>query len=368
MTETLKAVALCSASLGGWTLLNLLLSRRGEPALRLTLAALVALLMLPPLRLYTELALGRPWAPLGVWSHSLTWAYGPLLLRCMGLALLWPTGRWLSPWHGLPVLAVGAAGAAGWDWAHAPAFIALLAVQTLGYAAYALRRAWPERRRLGQLAHGHRNSRAHWMLWATAGLGAFCLWDLGVFSLALAGLLPPQTLLTATALGAALYVDGIALLALSPPDWLDPPEAGPTVPATDAVIAAAPPLPPPRALELSPGVARELSARLHALTQTQAPHRDPDISLPRLAALMDITPHQLSELLNLHLGTSFYDYLNDCRHDEALHLLREGGADLTVADIAYRAGFNNRNSFYKVFKEKTGMTPSDYRRQSQRRA
>jgi len=40
----------------------------------------------------------------------------------------------------------------------------------------------------------------------------------------------------------------------------------------------------------------------------------------------------------------------------------------TLADIAYRAGFNNRNSFYKAFKEKTGMRPSDYRRQQQRRA
>lgn len=364
MTETLKAVALCSASLGGWTLLSLLMSRQGEAPLRLTLAALVALLMLPPLRLYAELALGRPWAPLGVWSHSLTWAYGPLLLRCVGLALLWPPGRWLSPWHALPVLVVGAAGAAGLDWLDAPALVALLALQTLGYAAYALRRAWRERSRLGQLARGHRNSRAHWMLWAAAGLAALCLWDLTVFSLALAGALPPQGLLTATALGAALYVDGIALLALSPPDWLDPPEAAPQPPAAPED----PPKPAPRALELSPDVARELAARLHQLAQTQAPHRDPDISLPRLAALMDITPHQLSELLNLHLGSSFYDYLNDCRHDEALHLLSEGGADLTVADIAYRAGFNNRNSFYKVFKEKTGMTPSDYRRAHQRRA
>eukprot|EP00042_Codosiga_hollandica_P022482 m.970293 g.970293 ORF g.970293 m.970293 type:complete len:61 (+) comp508051_c0_seq1:44-226(+) len=60
MTELLKAVSLCSASLGGWTLLSLLLSRRGEPALRRTLAALVALLMLPPLRLYLELARGEP--------------------------------------------------------------------------------------------------------------------------------------------------------------------------------------------------------------------------------------------------------------------------------------------------------------------
>lgn len=362
MTELLKAVSLCSASLGGWTLLSLLLSRRGEPALRRTLVALVALLMLPPLRLYVELARGEAWAPLSIWSHSMTWAYGPLLLRAVGLALLWPPGRWLSPWQALPVLLVGAAGGLGWDWVSAPVMVALVALHTLAYAGYATHQAWRERGRLRQLATGHRNSRAHWMLFVAGGLVAFCVWDLGVFFLAAADALPPSGMLVSVSLGAALYVDGIALLALYPPAWLDE-TAAPAL-----VEAIEPPKPAPRALELSPDVARELAARLEQLAPTQAPHRDPDISLPRLAALMDITPHQLSELLNLHLGSSFYDYLNQCRHDDALHLLEQGGADLTVADIAYRAGFNNRNSFYKVFKEKTGMTPSDYRRQHQRRA
>jgi len=35
---------------------------------------------------------------------------------------------------------------------------------------------------------------------------------------------------------------------------------------------------------------------------------------------------------------------------------------LTISDIAYRSGFNNRNSFYKVFKDKTGITPSQYKK------
>jgi hypothetical protein len=150
MTEFLKAVSLCSASLGGWTLLGLLLSRRGEPALRATLAAFVALLVLPPLNLYVTLARGETWAPLGIWSHSMTWAYGPLLLRAVGLALLWPPGRWASPWHALPVLLVGAAGVGGADWVNSLAMLALLAVQTLAYAGYATREAWRERARLRQ--------------------------------------------------------------------------------------------------------------------------------------------------------------------------------------------------------------------------
>lgn len=362
MTELLKAISLCSASLGGWTLLSLLLSRRGEPALRWTLAAFVALLVLPPLNLYVTLARGEPWAPLGIWSHSLTWAYGPLLLRAVGLALLWPPGPWRHLAHLLPVLLIGAAGVGGADWVRSPPMLVLLFVQTLGYGGLALHAAWRERKRLRQLATGHRNSQAHWLLFIAAGLVTACVWDLAVFALAFSGALPPGGVLAAFGLGMALYVDSIALLALHPPAWLDPsptPQPADTPEPTPAT---------PRALELSPEAANELAARLERLVQTDAPHRDPDISLPRLAAAMDITPHQLSELLNLHLGSSFYDYLNDCRHADALQLLAQSGAELTVADIAYRAGFNNRNSFYKVFKEKTGMTPAEYRRQHPRRA
>ncbi len=362
MTEALKAICLCAVSLGAWTLLSLLLSRAGEPALRRTLAVLVALLLLPPLNAYVLLLRGEAWAPLAVWSHCLTWAYGPLLLRSLGLALLWPAGAWDRAWHLLPAGLALAAGAAGLDWAKSPLLAALLALQTLGYGAFVARAAWRERARLRQLARGHRNSRAHWLLFLAGGLVAASVWDLGLFAALELGQLPPDGLLLGTSLGMAAYVDAIALLALHPPAWLD------AEPATEPAPEPAPDHTPPRVVELSPDAARELAERLEQITQRHGPHRDPDISLPRLAALMDITPHQLSELLNLHLGSSFYDYLNDRRHADALQLLAQGSAELTVADIAYRAGFNNRNSFYKVFKQKTGLTPADYRRQHQRRA
>ncbi|MEO3692719.1 helix-turn-helix domain-containing protein [Roseateles paludis] len=362
MTETQKALCLCAVSLGSWTLLSLLLSRTGERALRRTLAVLVALLLLPPLNAYVLLLRGEAWAPLAVWSHCLTWAYGPLLLRSLGLALLWPTGAWDRAWHLLPAALALAAGAAGLDWAKSPLLAALLALQTLGYGAFVARSSWRQRVRLRQLARGHRNSRAHWLLFLAGGLVAASVWDLAVFAAIKLGHLPPAGLLLGSALGMAVYVDAIALLALHPPAWLD------AEPATEPTPEHTPEPAPPRVVELSPDAVRDLAARLEQLMQRHGPHRDPDISLPRLAALMDITPHQLSELLNLHLGSSFYDYLNDRRHADALQMLAQGSAELTVADIAYRAGFNNRNSFYKVFKQKTGLTPADYRRQYQRRA
>ena len=119
-----------------------------------------------------------------------------------------------------------------------------------------------------------------------------------------------------------------------------------------------------RSIELSADAARQLDEQLQELVKNHKPHLDEDISLPKLASLLGVTSHQLSELLNIHKSTSFYDFLNDLRYHEALHYLAAGESELTIADIAYRSGFNNRNSFYKVFKEKTGQTPSQYKKSS----
>jgi AraC-like DNA-binding protein len=34
----------------------------------------------------------------------------------------------------------------------------------------------------------------------------------------------------------------------------------------------------------------------------------------------------------------------------------------SIIDIAFRSGYNNKNSFYNAFKRHTGTTPSEYRR------
>ncbi|MBH9576993.1 helix-turn-helix transcriptional regulator [Inhella proteolytica] len=363
MTEALKAVTLISVSLGAWTALSLLLARRGDARLRRTVALFVALLLLPPLRVYLDLAQPGWAAPaLLILSHSLSWTFGPLLWRCAGLALLWPPGRWQHPLHFLPFALAALGALAGWDWAASPALVSLVLLQVLGYAGLTLRAAWQARAHLRRLARGHRNSGLYWLIYLAAGLLLASGVDLATWLALLAGQLPAQGLLLGVALVLALYVDAVALLALHQPAWLDPPEA------QEAPAEPAPKPAPPRAVELSPTLAQALRERLQALVQAEAPHCDPEISLPRLAERMDITPHQLSELLNVHMGCTFYEFLNDCRHRDALQLLAQQAGGLTVADIAYRAGFNNRNSFYKVFKERTGQTPAEYRRQQARRA
>ena len=75
--------------------------------------------------------------------------------------------------------------------------------------------------------------------------------------------------------------------------------------------------------------------------------------------------HQLRALINTRLGyKNFSTFLNGYRVDEA----RERLADPTqsrvqILTIALDAGFASLPPFNRAFREKTGMTPSDYRRE-----
>jgi AraC-like DNA-binding protein len=117
-----------------------------------------------------------------------------------------------------------------------------------------------------------------------------------------------------------------------------------------------------RNLELSPAAAHELELLLNTLMHEQRLYTKNDLTLVDLAAALRISTHLASELLNAHLHTSFYEFLNRHRAEEAARLLRAGQGKLSVADIAYQAGFNNPNTFYREFKRAHGVTPAQFRK------
>jgi AraC-like DNA-binding protein len=111
--------------------------------------------------------------------------------------------------------------------------------------------------------------------------------------------------------------------------------------------------------------ARYYVDKLSRLTGEQKPYLDGDLSLDKLAALLRIHPHHLSQLLNDHMGKNFYDYINEQRIAHARRLLLEQ-PELPVVDVAIASGYNNKNSFYNSFRRFVGMTPSAYRQQGVR--
>ncbi len=89
-------------------------------------------------------------------------------------------------------------------------------------------------------------------------------------------------------------------------------------------------------------------------------HFDEELYLDTLAQKFDIAPKYLSKVLKDHLGISFKTYLTQLRIDKAEELLTHD--DIKINEICNAAGFVNHSAFIRAFKQKNGISPSEYRR------
>ena len=105
---------------------------------------------------------------------------------------------------------------------------------------------------------------------------------------------------------------------------------------------------------------RRLAARLDHLMTHEQPWLEERLRLDDLARRLDVSRHQLSQVLNHHLGTSFYDYVNSRRIDQAQRLLRDPLWDGNVLSVAMASGFGSSASFYRAFRKHVGGTPKAY--------
>ena len=97
-------------------------------------------------------------------------------------------------------------------------------------------------------------------------------------------------------------------------------------------------------------------------TAIRTEHLYANVSLQRqdVCTRFCITRHTLNNLLAQHVGSSsFPQYINNIRMEEALPLLRDN-ASMTIAAIATAVGFTPAN-FREQFKRQYGVTPQEYR-------
>ena len=106
----------------------------------------------------------------------------------------------------------------------------------------------------------------------------------------------------------------------------------------------------------------ELSTRLNSLMHEKELYKNQDISIATLASEMHTTNKKLSVLLNTHLETTFYDYVNRLRVDDVKMRLMNGENILSIEGIAKDCGFKSRSSFYRTFKNQVGCTPSEFKK------
>lgn len=82
-------------------------------------------------------------------------------------------------------------------------------------------------------------------------------------------------------------------------------------------------------------------------------------SVQYFAQQMNVSPNYLSDMLRAITGQSTQQHIHQKLIEKAKELLST--TNLTVSEIAYQLGFERPQSFNKLFKSKTNLSPLDYR-------
>ena len=90
-------------------------------------------------------------------------------------------------------------------------------------------------------------------------------------------------------------------------------------------------------------------------------HLADDLSLVRLADLMDYSSTYLSRIFKEVKGIGYNDYVVECRMECAAWLL--GGTKQPLSEIAAQVGYASSSYFIRTFRKVFGMTPTEYRKQ-----
>src|SRR5215475_13385366 len=87
-------------------------------------------------------------------------------------------------------------------------------------------------------------------------------------------------------------------------------------------------------------------------------HADEDLSLTKIAKIVNMNANYLSENFKQVTGLNFVEYVARARLEKACSLLHDG--DLRISDIAFAAGFQSLSQFNRVFKRLAGKSPTQF--------
>lgn len=293
----------------------------------------IGLLSGPLLYLYLRTALTERRLAARDWLHGApfllaTGAMLPFYLQSAEAKLAWMLQRPLLPWYiGLSVL------------------VKSLMFICYVVASYRLMRGAAG----GPLAGGLARLAQIWVLGAAGSVAAF---GIEFADVALPLPLSPDAV---GAIALACFVYATAFLAIRLPLGYRPPVPSPA------------PLPEPAPRYANKRLSEpDRASFLDALTrcmEVEQVYRNGELTLDELAALLAMTPHELSQLINDACGVNLQEYLNRYRVDALkAALLAPGQASSSILDLALACGFNSKTTLNRAFKKQTGLTPSEFRR------
>jgi len=88
-------------------------------------------------------------------------------------------------------------------------------------------------------------------------------------------------------------------------------------------------------------------------------YQDENLNISMIGEAFSMNPSYVSKLFKEYTGESLLDFINKTRLTEAKLLL--AGHKHTVAEISLLVGYNDVNTFHRIFKKFEGITPGRYR-------
>ena len=88
-------------------------------------------------------------------------------------------------------------------------------------------------------------------------------------------------------------------------------------------------------------------------------HIDEKITLSDIAKYLGFSDNYCSKYIKKKTNMNYLEYLNNERVEAAQHMLRD--SDDSITEIAYKSGFTSIQSFNRVFKSYSGISPTSFR-------
>jgi len=112
--------------------------------------------------------------------------------------------------------------------------------------------------------------------------------------------------------------------------------------------------------EVSDDEVNSLYFRLKDLMKNEKSYTDPNLTRKALASKLGTNEKYLHKTIKKHLDLSFSEYINLLRLDYARKMISRHFHETTIEDVAIKSGFGTRQTFHRLFRDRYGLSPSEF--------
>lgn len=103
--------------------------------------------------------------------------------------------------------------------------------------------------------------------------------------------------------------------------------------------------------------------KLEKIMNQEKPFLNPTLSIHDLSQIINIPAHQLSKIIHKEFGKNFFEFVNEYRINQFKDYIKlPKYKNYTILGIALECGFNSKSAFNRIFKEYTGQTPGEFKK------